>query len=273
MFESHGEVKRPRPSGSDAERDVKIEQLLLSGLDHYFKGRYQRAIDVWTRVLFLDRSHARARAYIDRARAALAEQLRESEEYLHTGVEAFKRGDVSEARALLTSAVERGGGRDEVLALLDRLNRLETAGGRGAKPRGSTTGTQTARAQEAGPAQQISRRPVRVVPLVLLFGLVVASGYVALSWDRWAPVLVGSPTPSVVGLTVGPSQPLPIPSASEVTMLRVERLVAAGRHHDALDLLASIGRGDPRAEEAEALRTAIQRELLAAAEPVSPVAP
>ena len=30
----------------------------------------ERAIDVWTRVLFLDRSHTRARAYIDRARAA-----------------------------------------------------------------------------------------------------------------------------------------------------------------------------------------------------------
>ena len=72
MFESHGGVKRPQPSGASAERDVKIEQLLLSGLDHYFKGRYERAIDVWTRVLFLDRMHARARAYIDRARAATA---------------------------------------------------------------------------------------------------------------------------------------------------------------------------------------------------------
>ena len=54
---------------------------------HYFRGRFERAIDVWTRVLFLDRSHARARAYIDRARAAVAERVRESEALLHAGVE------------------------------------------------------------------------------------------------------------------------------------------------------------------------------------------
>jgi cytochrome c-type biogenesis protein CcmH/NrfG len=68
-----------RPS-SDTDRDAKIEQLLLSGLDHYFASQYDQAINVWTRVLFLDRSHARARAYIERARSALAEQQRESEE-------------------------------------------------------------------------------------------------------------------------------------------------------------------------------------------------
>ena len=33
------------------DRDAKIEQLLLAGLDHYFSGRYEQAIDVWTRVI------------------------------------------------------------------------------------------------------------------------------------------------------------------------------------------------------------------------------
>jgi hypothetical protein len=32
----------------------------LAGLDHYFAAQYDFAIQVWTRVLFLDRSHARA---------------------------------------------------------------------------------------------------------------------------------------------------------------------------------------------------------------------
>src|SRR6184192_2856683 len=52
----------------EADRDAKIEQLLLIGLDHYFAAQYEQAINVWTRALFLDRSHPRARAYIDRAR-------------------------------------------------------------------------------------------------------------------------------------------------------------------------------------------------------------
>jgi hypothetical protein len=68
---------------SDAEREARIEQLLLSGLDHYFAGQYEQAINIWTRVAFLERGHGRARAYIERARSALAERQRESEELLH----------------------------------------------------------------------------------------------------------------------------------------------------------------------------------------------
>ena len=48
------------------------------------------AINVWTRALFFDRSHARARAYIDRARSALAERQREAEELLQGGAAAFR---------------------------------------------------------------------------------------------------------------------------------------------------------------------------------------
>jgi hypothetical protein len=57
-------------------RESRIEELLLAGLDHYFNGQHELAISVWTRVLFLDRSHARARAYIERARGAIAERQR-----------------------------------------------------------------------------------------------------------------------------------------------------------------------------------------------------
>ena len=59
---------------------------------------YDLAINVWTRALFLDRGHARARAYIERARSAIAERQREGEELLHTGVAAFERGDGAAAR-------------------------------------------------------------------------------------------------------------------------------------------------------------------------------
>src|SRR5215510_326291 len=109
------------------DRDAKIEQLLLLGLDHYFAARYELAINVWTRALFLDRSHARARAYIDRARSALAERQRESEELLQNGVAAFQRGEADEARRLLQAAIDGGAPSEEALAVLERLNRLETA--------------------------------------------------------------------------------------------------------------------------------------------------
>src|SRR5215472_19264738 len=115
---------RPLDEATEADRDGKIEQLLLSGLDYYFAAHYEQAINVWTRALFLDRSHARARAYIERARSALAERQRQSEELLQTGVAAFHRGDGDEARRLLRAAIDSGAPPEEALAVLDRLNRL-----------------------------------------------------------------------------------------------------------------------------------------------------
>src|SRR5882724_4539738 len=88
---------RALTAAPEADRDAKIEQLLLVGLDHYFASHYDQAIHVWTRVLFLDRSHASARAYIERARSALAERQRESEELLQRGVAALERGQRGEA--------------------------------------------------------------------------------------------------------------------------------------------------------------------------------
>ena len=112
---------------SERDRDARIEELLVEGLDHYFSERYELAINVWTRVLFIDRGHARARAYIERARSAAAERQRKGDELLHTGAAAFDRGDADAARQLIASAVEHGASRDEALALLARIERLETA--------------------------------------------------------------------------------------------------------------------------------------------------
>src|ERR687892_1174241 len=94
-------VRTPNASDrslSDAEREARIEELLLSGLDHYFSGRYDQAINIWTRVAFLERGHGRARAYIERARSALAERQRESEELAHNGIAAYEAGDLQTAR-------------------------------------------------------------------------------------------------------------------------------------------------------------------------------
>ena len=250
-----------RDRSFDADRTVKIERLLLSGLDHYFKGRYERAIDIWTRVLFLDRSHARARAYIERARAALSERLRESEELVHTGVEAFERGDVTEARSLLTSAVEQGGGRDEALSVLDRLNRLEVAAGDERLPRRGGVTRPFGRRELASGAGPGARR-VRVVPLVLFVGVVLAAGYMAVSWGEWESLVWGRPAPSMVAPVLMMVEPLPLPSGASVRVSRARRLVEDGRLHQALSVLDTVGSGDPLAGEADALRATIQRRLL-----------
>jgi hypothetical protein len=124
---------------ADADRDARIEQLLLSGLDQYFAGQYQQAINIWTRVVFLERGHSRARAYIERARSAVAERQRECEELVHNGIDAYNAGDMVTARALLTRAVDEGGPSDTALVFLDRLNRVSGAAP-AEEPRGPSPG-------------------------------------------------------------------------------------------------------------------------------------
>ena len=255
------ELPASRSSPAAGDSDVKVERLLLTGLDHYFQGEHERAIDLWTRVLFLDRSHARARAYIERARAALAERMRESEELLHTGAEAFRDGKVGEARELLRSAVEHGGGRDEALTLLERLNRLETAAGRN-EDAGQTRGDRHPRERQSVVRDGRVRRPVRVVPLVALFLALAAGLYAAASWDRVESLLViARPVSAVTGPAV-PRSSLIVPSRSDLIMSRAEQLLSQGRARETLRLLATVGPGDPRGGEADDLRATIQRTLL-----------
>ncbi len=255
------ELPASRSSPAAGDSAVKVERLLLTGLDHYFQGEHERAIDLWTRVLFLDRSHARARAYIERARAALAERMRESEELLHTGAEAFRDGKVGAARVLLSSAVEHGGGRDEALTLLERLNRLETAAGRNEES-GQTRSDRLPRERQSVEREGRVRRPVRVVPLVALFVALAAGLYAAASWERLESLLViARPVPMVTGSAV-PRAPLIVPSRSDVILSRAEHMLSQGRAREALRLLATVGPGDPRGGEADGLRATIQQTLL-----------
>src|SRR5919106_4731610 len=116
------DAARPADGPTEANKEARIEQLLLAGLDQYFAGQYEQAINIWTRVVFLERGHSRARAYIERARSAMAERQRECEELVHTGIDAYNAGDVTTARDLLTRAVDQGGPTDTALVFLDRLN-------------------------------------------------------------------------------------------------------------------------------------------------------
>src|SRR5262245_45758019 len=116
-----------QPAAEVADRDSRVEALLLEGLDRYFAGQYEDAIHVWTRVLFLDRAHARARAYIDRARTALAERQRRAEEMLAATSELLAQGQTERARALLSQAEAASGDDQHTAALRAKLDRVERA--------------------------------------------------------------------------------------------------------------------------------------------------
>ena len=251
---------------SGVDSDVKIEQLLLAGLDHYFKAQYERAISVWTRVQFLDRGHARARAYIERARAALAERERESDELFHTGVAAFSRGNIGAARELLTSAVERGDPHDEALAFLDRLKRLDVAAGTPAEPVSRSRSVRRAGRAPTATARGAAVRFVRVWPIVLLLGVGAGGLYLAASWDRVESVLLLDRIQPRSGVVSGQDELLPVPPASEVALSRARVFFEQGQLRDTLRALDVVKPGDPLKSEADLLRSTVQRALLAGSE-------
>jgi len=264
-------ASEPFGSGPRVRQDAKIEDLLIAGLDFYFSARYEEAIYVWTRALFFDRGHTRARAYIERARRALAERQRESEELVHSGADAFRRGDVGQARTLLESAVERGGAHDDVEMLLSRLDRLDQAPDR---TRDRATGRVTRAARRTW--HETPPRSRRVRKLAFVGGVLVlalAALVAAASWDRLEAFL-GLPAPPVAGaVVVDDAFPLPQPSAAEIALERAQTLYGDGRFHEALRMLARVQPSSTVRIEADALQSVIQRALIAGVDESSTAVP
>lgn len=255
-------------SAAAPERESRIEELLLAGLDHYFNGQHELAISVWTRVLFLDRSHARARAYIERARGAIAERHREGEELLQNGAAAFSRGDADDARRLLTSAVERGARPEEALAMLERLDRLAPA--ETFEPLPDIPARQRRRGLIGRGDGATERKGIRAATLLLVLAIGLASGVLMMNaWSSgmlpWGPAPAATVTPTRTVL-----DPLPVPTASEVSLARARALTGSGRLRDALSALDAIRRGDPLRAQADELRSRIQQQLLDAARATTP---
>ena len=245
--------------------DARVEQLLLAGLDHYFAGRYEQAVHVWTRVLFLDRGHARARAYIERARSALAERQRHSDELLHRGTAAFDDGQVMTARRLLTAAVEQGAATEVALAYLGRLERLSGA----SLPIDATHALVPAHAVTVLESPAPPRRRAGVVfawvamAAVMVLGAVWFAGAVG-DVARW-----GVPAAAAATAIKTPDDPLPTVRASEVALTRARALFETGHAGDAVRLLGTIPLADPHRAEADRILADIQRALLGAVDPSS----
>lgn len=265
------ETVRPPDGHASLERDTRIEDLLLAGLDHYFAGEHELAINVWTRVLFFDRAHARARAYIERARSALAERQRESDELLHQGMAAFHRGEGGAARDLLTSAIERGGNQDVAQAFLDRLDRLQGTPAPSDASWSSEPARQRPEAMPQGEAPiRLRKRPVRVWPLLALALLSGAAMFGAASRDLLEPLLridwIWRQPPAA---QVAPTrdEPLPVPRAAELSLGKARAFFAVGRLPDGLRALDAVRPADPVFPEAERLRAQIQQALMQSARP------
>ena len=241
-------------------------RALLTGLDHYFAGDYEEAINLWTRVLFLDRHHDRARAYIERARSAQAERQREAEALMHQGLDAFAAGDVERARQLVGEGLAMGASRDLALGVLDRIERL---GPVPVPPVVPLRKLRVARREDepVTAAQRPEHGRLRTASVLLMFAALGAAavavwGVTLPDIGRWTLTREATRSAPVIPPA---AESLPLPSASELYLSRGRALFQSGRLRDALVELDRVPVGDSGRPEADRLRAQIQRELLAVA--------
>jgi tetratricopeptide (TPR) repeat protein len=248
-------------SPESAARDSRAESLLVEGLDQYFAGRYDDAIHIWTRVLFLDRTHSRARAYIDRARTALAERQRRADELLEASYELLGQGRTTAARHLFDEVIAQAGEDERAAALRLRLERLEqferlsATPPRGIpKPAASTPVTKVD-VRATWPRRRVVSLVGGLVVLAFAAGIFISGD--ARSWLGWQPT---SPDLATHLPVVAP----PPLSASEVALIRARTAVGRGRFAEALRDLDRVSADSPMIEEADRMRAGIQKTLMEA---------
>lgn len=253
------------PGAADAaDRESRTEVLLVEGLDHYFQGRFDEAIHLWTRVLFVDRTHARARAYINRARTAQGEHLRRADEMLHTAGDLLNRGELDQARRLLANAEQASGADEKVAELWARLERVE----------------RTRRMQSTdAPVAVVDARPVRSWRWTLRVATQVAAAAavgVFLAVLLTSPVvgewMAGGSRNATAGVAAS-SRPLEVLSSDDAALVRARRLYAGGRLAEALLLLDRLDAQAGQRDVVDQLRVEIQRWLLMPREGTSTATP
>ena len=250
-----------------ADRDSRTEALLVEGLDRYFAGRYDDAIHLWTRVLFLDRNHARARAYIDRARTAVAERQRKSDEMVQTGRTLLEQGETQAARDLLTEAVAQSGEDEHAAALRMRLERVERLHAQELNWPATPSLDTAEPGVVAVPGWSWPKQPrLWVMGAALAVGLLLVltvSGSIAQDLFGWRA--------SGEGLrpSAGQTQ-LPVLSSGEVALVRARTLVDRGRLAEALRALERVNPDSAQRQAIDRMRADIQQLLLAGAQPAGP---
>ncbi|MFQ5790160.1 MAG: hypothetical protein ACE5JI_06740, partial [Acidobacteriota bacterium] len=230
------------------EPDQKTAKLLRHGGELFRARRYQQAIHVWTRVLFLDRGNTAARRAIERAKRAIAEQQRQLDVLVAEAARCLDEGDRVSARHQLVQVLSLDPRHSEGRSLLEKLQTLDRRG----EPR--SVAVQVRPSREPGSR----RRRHRVVrgkaarsesPSVLkvaafLFSAVclfAAGGlYLYLNWDFLVSDRAFAPARRAGTERFDERDLLPVPSPAELHYYNGVRLYAKGRYREALQELARV---------------------------------
>ena len=242
----------PAPSSAPDDQAARIDQLLTAGLDEYFAGRYDGAVQVWSRVFFLDRTNARARAYIERARSAVAERQRVAEATAASAAD-VQRGWGDEARPAEPRPIADSGVLVVSGALAARLAPPQPAPDANPADRG-----------EAGPTVRRGAKVAHTLLVAAAGVLLFVAGYTVAARDRIF---------ELVGGVSSRRAPAANARASEVALHDARQAFDARRYDDARRALTRIPGDDPLRAEADALVAQIQRAWPIVSPMLAPDAP
>jgi hypothetical protein len=265
-----GEVSERFPSRSS----LKTEELYLHGDELFGRGLFQRAVHVWTRILFMDRGNPKARKAIDRAKKALAERQRLLDAEVATAGRLFEEGDLEGAgsliRAVLAADPRHAEGHHvaERIAALDHRNVDGQPSGASCEiesaPVPSKCGLLLRVSQEASarPETGVSSSPLKMAIFALTAVLVFAAEalYLHLNWDSFVSDEAFANSTSPSGLSV--PEALSLPDPAELRYYNGARLFAKGRYREALLELSLVDRSSTTVEEARGLILRIEERLL-----------
>lgn len=105
----------------EAGEGEKLEKLMAQGEECFADGRFQDAINIWSRMLVIDETNEGANAALARARRALEEKQREIDESLHRAQDLHSRGLSQEALELLDEILAASPNHPDALRLADQI--------------------------------------------------------------------------------------------------------------------------------------------------------
>jgi tetratricopeptide (TPR) repeat protein len=258
---------------STVQSSSKIEELLRQGEELLRAGRYQQAIHVWTRILFLDRGNPTARDAIDTAKRALAERQRKLDVMVLDAAGELPDGDRRRARRILARVLAADPRHTEGRSLWEKLEAMDLRGDAHSRPlttdpngepsaplRKKTKRNKTVRRRRSNAAAS----PLKMAAFLFcaLCLLVLGGTYLHLNWD-----ILLSDDPFATSRPGGAEaldeqEVVPIPSTDELRYYNGARLFAKGRYREALVELARVDRKSSVFETARGLMLRIEDRLL-----------
>jgi len=255
----------------------RTNELFRQGEEHFAAGRFQQAIHVWTRILFVDRGNSRVRESIDKAKRVIAERQRRLDLNCAEAVRLFESGDVEGAHKRARAVLSTDAGHveanhlEEKITALERRNEparelplkgpVETGPSKGIVLR-VPRGERGARADVVAPVHSRAKMTAFIAAALLVFG--VSALYLYQNWE--GIVSDGAFRHPVASGASQPGKPAPsVPDLAELRYFNGARLFEQGRYREALSELSRIDRASPVTAEARSLILRIEERLLRSA--------